>query len=79
MAQPVVYVGFWITATSMILGLAGASLGSLIKPEIAAFQIRAFKGWNPQLGPAGAAAPDRTDAAIPNQANRAVDVPRHGH
>ena len=53
MAQPVVYVGFWITATAMILGLAGASLGTLIKPEIAAFQIPAFKGWNPQLGPAG--------------------------
>jgi len=53
MAQPVVYVGFWITAIAMILGLAGASLGTFIKPEIAAFQIPAFKGWNPQLGPAG--------------------------
>jgi carbon starvation protein len=53
MAQPVVYVGFWITATAMLLGLAGASLGTLIKPEVAAFQIPAFKGWNPQLGPAG--------------------------
>lgn len=53
MAQPVVYVGFWITATAMILGLAGASLGTVIKPEVAAFQIPAFKGWNPQLGPAG--------------------------
>ena len=53
MAQPVVYVGFWITALAMILGLLGASLGTLIKPEVARFQIPAFKGWNPQLGPAG--------------------------
>jgi len=53
MAQPVVYVGFWITALAMILGLLGASLGTLIRPEVARFQIPAFKGWNPQLGPAG--------------------------
>jgi carbon starvation protein len=53
MAQPVVYVGFWITAVSMILGLAGAALGTFIKPEVAEFRIPAFKGWNPQLGPAG--------------------------
>lgn len=53
MAQPVVYVGFWITALAMILGLVGAALGTFIKPEVAQFQIPAFKGWNPQLGPAG--------------------------
>lgn len=53
MAQPVVYVGFWITALAMILGLAGAALGTFVKPEVAQFQIPAFKGWNPQLGPAG--------------------------
>ena len=53
MAQPVVYVGFWITATAMVLGLVGAALGTFIKPEVAQFQIPAFKGWNPQLGPAG--------------------------
>ena len=53
MAQPVVYVGFWITALAMILGLLGASLGTLVRPEVARFQIPAFKGWNPQLGPAG--------------------------
>jgi carbon starvation protein len=53
MAQPVVYVGFWITALAMLLGLGGAALGTLIKPEVAAFQIAAFKGWNPQMGPAG--------------------------
>jgi carbon starvation protein len=53
MAQPVVYVGFWISALSIILGLVGAGLASFVKPEVAAFTIPAFKGWNPQLGPAG--------------------------
>jgi len=53
MAQPVIYVGFWITALSMVLGLAGAALAPLVRPEVAHFQIPAFKGWNPPLGPAG--------------------------
>ncbi len=53
MAQPVVYVGFWITALAMVLGLGGAAAASFVKPEVAQFQIPAFKGFNPQLGPAG--------------------------
>jgi carbon starvation protein len=53
MAQPVIYVGFWITALSMVLGLAGAALAPLVRPEVAHFQIPAFRGWNPPLGPAG--------------------------
>jgi carbon starvation protein len=53
MAQPVVYVGFWITATAMVLGLIGAAAASVVKPEAAHFVIPAFKGFNPQLGPAG--------------------------
>ena len=53
MAQPVVYVGFWITAMAMVLGLVGAALATFVKPEVAQFQIPAFKGWNPQLGPSG--------------------------
>jgi carbon starvation protein len=53
MAQPVVYVGFWITALAMLLGLAGAAIGTFVKPEVAYFSIPAFKGWNPQLGPSG--------------------------
>jgi carbon starvation protein len=53
MAQPVVYVGFWISALSIILGLVGAALATFVKPEVAVFTIPAFKGWNPQLGPAG--------------------------
>jgi carbon starvation protein len=53
LAQPVVYVGFWITALAMLLGLAGAAMGTFTKPEVAYFQIPMFKGWNPQMGPAG--------------------------
>lgn len=53
MAQPVVYVGFWITALAMLLGLGGAAVGTFVKPEVAYFSIPAFKGWNPQMGPAG--------------------------
>jgi carbon starvation protein len=53
MAQPVVYVGFWITALAMVLGLGGAAVAGFVKPEVAQFQIPAFKGFNPQLGPAG--------------------------
>jgi len=53
MAQPVIYVGFWITALSMVLGLAGAALAPLVKPEVAHFQIPAFRGWNPAMGPSG--------------------------
>ena len=53
MAQPVVYVGFWITATAMFLGLLGAAVAGFVKPEVAQFVIPAFRGWNPQLGPSG--------------------------
>jgi carbon starvation protein len=53
MAQPVVYVGFWITALAMLLGLGGAAIGTFVKPEVAYFSIPAFKGWSPQMGPSG--------------------------
>ncbi|HXG51725.1 MAG TPA: carbon starvation CstA family protein [candidate division Zixibacteria bacterium] len=53
LAQPVVYVGFWITAMAMLLGLGGAAVGTFTRPEAAYFAIPAFKGWSPQLGPAG--------------------------
>lgn len=53
MAQPVVYVGFWITTLAMILGLSGAAIGTFTRPEVAYFSIPAFTGWNPQMGPAG--------------------------
>lgn len=53
MAQPVVYVGFWITALAMLLGFGGAVLATVVKPEVARFAIPAFTSFNPQLGPSG--------------------------
>src|SRR5439155_870194 len=35
MAQPVIYVGFWITALAMVLGLTGALVAPFAKPEVA--------------------------------------------
>jgi len=53
MAQPVIYVGFWITAMAMVLGLGGALLATFVKPQVAQFVIPAWKGFNAQLGPSG--------------------------
>ena len=53
MAQPVIYVAFWISATAIVLGLGGAALATFVKPEVAQFTIPAFKGFNPQVGPSG--------------------------
>jgi carbon starvation protein len=49
-AQPVVYIGFWITAVAMVLGLLGAALAVILRPDIAQFQLAAFKGWNAGVG-----------------------------
>src|SRR5262249_9245533 len=53
MAQPVIYVAFWLSATAIVLGLGGAALATFVKPEVAQFAIPAFKGFNPQVGPSG--------------------------
>src|SRR3989454_6031906 len=42
MAQPVIYVGFWITALAMVLGLTGALVAPFMKPEVAQFVIPAL-------------------------------------
>ena len=49
-AQPVVYVGFWVTAVAMVLGLAGAALAIVLNPELAAFKLPAFKGFDGGVG-----------------------------
>src|SRR5256884_4026542 len=41
-----------ISALAIVLGVAGALLAPFAKPEVAQFVIPAFKGFNPQLGPA---------------------------
>jgi carbon starvation protein len=46
-AQPVNYIGFWIMALTIGLSAIGAVLAPFLKPDIAAFQIDAYKGFAP--------------------------------
>jgi len=46
-AQPVNYIGFWITALVIAVSAIGAILAPFIRPEVAAFQINAFNGFAP--------------------------------
>ncbi|MBI2938873.1 MAG: hypothetical protein HYY04_00410 [Chloroflexi bacterium] len=45
-AQPVVYIGFWITAAAIVLGLLGAALAVVVRPELAAFNLPAVKAFD---------------------------------
>ncbi|MCA1588663.1 MAG: carbon starvation protein A [Chloroflexi bacterium] len=47
-AQPVNYIGFWITALVIALSAIGAVLAPFIRPEVASFQINAFNGFAPE-------------------------------
>ena len=48
-AQPVNYIGFWITALTIVCGGLGAVLAFFIRPELATFKLTAFAGFG---GPA---------------------------
>jgi carbon starvation protein len=52
-AQPVNYIGFWITGLTMFFAFLGAALAVVVKPEVATFQLPAFKGF---MAPAAAGA-----------------------
>ncbi|HEY3118919.1 MAG TPA: carbon starvation CstA family protein [Chloroflexota bacterium] len=52
-AQPVNYIGFWITGLTIVLGGLGAFLAFFIKPEVATFKLDGFIGFG---GPASVAA-----------------------
>ncbi len=43
--QPVNYVGFWITALTIVIGGLGAFLAFFVKPDVANFKIPAFVGF----------------------------------
>ena len=43
-AQPVNYIGFWITALTIVLGGLGAFLAFFVKPSVSTFTIPAFVG-----------------------------------
>jgi carbon starvation protein len=47
-AQPVNYIGFWIMALAIGISAIGAVLAPFVRPELAAFQIDAFKGFAPE-------------------------------
>jgi carbon starvation protein len=53
-AQPVNYIGFWITLLTIGLSTIGAILAPLVKPDIGAFALEAVKplAWAPQAGAA---------------------------
>lgn len=48
-AQPVNYIGFWITAIVIGVSAVGAVLAPFTKPAVAAFQIADFKGFAPTI------------------------------
>jgi carbon starvation protein len=47
-AQPVNYIGFWIMALTIGVSAIGAVLAPFFKPDLATFQIDAFKGFAPE-------------------------------
>src|SRR5512141_1779188 len=53
-AQPVNYIGFWITLLTIGLSAIGAVLAPFIKPAVGAFALEAFKtqSWIPVAGKA---------------------------
>lgn len=53
-AQPVNYIGFWITLLTIGLSALGAVLAPFIKPEVGAFALEAVKAqpWLPAAGKA---------------------------
>jgi carbon starvation protein len=48
-AQPVNYIGFWITALTIGLSALGAILAPFFKPEVASFKLNAFTGFAPEI------------------------------
>jgi carbon starvation protein len=48
-AQPVNYIGFWITALVIGISAIGAVLAPFTNPEVASFKLDAFKGFSPTI------------------------------
>jgi carbon starvation protein len=55
-AQPVNYVGFWITGLTILVSAIGAVLAPFLNPAVATFKAAAFKGFLPPQ-PTGAFQP----------------------
>ena len=48
-AQPVNYIGFWITAIVIGVSAIGAIIAPFTNAEVAAFKVDAFKGFSPTI------------------------------
>jgi carbon starvation protein len=48
-AQPVNYIGFWITAIVIIVSAIGAVLAPFTNGSVAAFKLDAYKGFSPTI------------------------------
>ena len=48
-AQPVNYIGFWITAIVILVSAVGAVLAPFTNASVAAFKVDAFKGFAPTI------------------------------
>jgi len=44
-AQPINYIGFWLTALTIVFGALGALLAVVLRPDLATFKLDAFKGF----------------------------------
>jgi carbon starvation protein len=49
-AQPVNYIGFWITFLTIVLAFLGAALAVVLNPEVARFKLAAINPNRPDLG-----------------------------
>jgi carbon starvation protein len=58
-AQPVNYIGFWLTAITIVLGGLGALLAFFFRPEIAVFKLPGYIGFSgpPNVVASGALQP----------------------
>jgi carbon starvation protein len=48
-AQPVNYIGFWITAIVIGVSAIGAVIAPFTNPDVAGFKVDAFKGFSPTI------------------------------
>ncbi len=49
-AQPVNYIGFWITFITIVLAFLGAAFAVVLSPDVATFKIQAVNPARPDLG-----------------------------
>ncbi|HEX6511038.1 MAG TPA: carbon starvation CstA family protein, partial [Chloroflexota bacterium] len=58
-AQPVNYIGFWITALTIVFAGLGAFIAFFVRPDVSAFKLAGFIGFNgpPSIAASGAIQP----------------------